>query len=247
MRTVIAWKTFAILVIACAIASMLVVPYQVALSPDLASYGAILYFNAFLQGLIIFSIATFLGLILSEKVGFDLPVLEGRHKMENFKEILMPSALWGLLAGALITLLALPFGSSSMELLAADSIVPVWARFLALFYGGIAEEVLMRLFAMSLFAWIFIKIKVPKKISIWIAIIISAVLFGLGHLPFTAGLTEITADVVARAVVLNGAGAVIFSLLYWRRGLESAIIAHFFAGIILRFISPQIALLIIYS
>ena len=204
-----------------------------------------LYVMAFVQGLIVFSIATFFGLIFARKVGFGLPVLEGEHKLESLKEIVTPSILWGLFSGVLITLCAIPFGARSLELMAAELAVPVWARFFSLFYGGIAEEVLLRLFVMSLLVWILMKTKVPKNTSIWVAIMLSAVLFGLGHLPITSALTTITADIVARAVLLNGIGAIVFSLLYWKKGLESAMIAHFSADIVLRFIAPLVATLLL--
>ena len=247
MKQIINWRTFAILVAACVISSVLTVPYQANLAPGLADLGALLYISAFLNGVIFFSVATFLGLILAPKVGFELPILEQENKLATLKSILPVSVLWGLLAGIIIILCAIPFGNASLEIMAAELAVPVWARFLALFYGGIAEEVLLRLFVMSLFAWVLIKIKVPKNISIWAAIIISAVLFGIGHLPFTGTLTEITANIVARAIVLNGIGAIIFSLLYWKKGLESAMIAHFAAGIVLRFIAPPVAQLILLA
>jgi membrane protease YdiL (CAAX protease family) len=43
----------------------------------------------------------------------------------------------------------------------------------------------------------------------------------------------ITPMVVTAAVVLNGIAGVAFGYLYWKRGLEAAIIAHFFADIVL--------------
>ena len=255
MKKIINWKTFFILTAACTITSVMIIPYQIALSPNLAGAGSVLaddvgpaiYAAAFLQGLVIFSIVTFLGLILAPKVGFSLPILEGDNKLDYLKKILAPSILWGLAGGILITLLAIPFGEASIELFVVEMYVPLWARFLAIFYGGIAEEVLMRLFVMSLFAWAFMKIKVQKDVSIWIAIIISTVLFGVGHLPMTGAFIEITATVVLRAIILNGAGSIIFSLLFWKKGLESAIIAHFFATGFLRFVTPYIGYLIITS
>jgi membrane protease YdiL (CAAX protease family) len=236
--------TFSILVGACVVGSVFVIPFQIGLSPALADLGIELYFAAFIQGLVLFSIVTFFGLILARKVGFTLPILEGEHKRENFVAILKPSILWGVLSGVLIILLALPFGDITFDLLKAEMAVPIWAGFLASFYGGIAEEVLMRLFVMSLLTWIFMKIKLSRDTSIQVAIIISAVLFGLGHLPITGALTDITAVVVARAVLLNGIGAIIFSLLYWKNGLESAMIAHFSADIVLHVITPSIARLL---
>jgi len=59
------------------------------------------------------------------------------------------------------------------------------------------------------------------------------VLFGLGHLPATANILPLTPLVITRAVVLNGVGGVIFGWLYWKRGLESAMVAHFSADLIL--------------
>ena len=151
IKTIVNWKTFLILLVACGVTSVLVIPYQAGLNPALSELGAMLYLGAFLQGTIIFSIVTFLGLILARKTGFSLPILEDNKKLETLKSIAGPSILWGLIGGILITLLAFLFGNISLELFAVELAVPMWARFLAIFYGGIAEEVLLRLFIMSFF------------------------------------------------------------------------------------------------
>jgi membrane protease YdiL (CAAX protease family) len=39
--------------------------------------------------------------------------------------------------------------------------------------------------------------------------------------------------VILRAVLLNGLGGIVFGYLYWKRGLEAAMIAHFSADIVL--------------
>jgi len=120
-----------------------------------------------------------------------------------------------------------------------------WKALLASFYGGIGEEVLLRLFLVSLFVWITFKIKKdengnPTVLGIWLSIILAAVFFGLGHLPATAQITKLTGIVIIRAVVLNGIGGIIFGRLYWKKGLESAIIAHFSTDIVLHVITPFI-------
>ena len=58
------------------------------------------------------------------------------------------------------------------------------------------------------------------------AIILAALLFGVGHLPATALIVPLTPVVIARAIVLNGIGGLLFGWLYWRRSLEAAMIAH---------------------
>ena len=73
----------------------------------------------------------------------------------------------------------------------------------------------------------------PTLAVLWIANILAAVLFGLGHLPATAALVPLTPLVVARALVLNGVIGIGFGYLYFKHGLESAMISHFSADLIL--------------
>jgi len=152
----------------------------------------------------------------------------------------------GIIAGILIVLIGIPFNKFIPELLSLQAPVTFWKALLASFYGGIAEEILLRLFLVSLFVWITFKIKKdkdgrPTVFGIWLSIILAAVFFGLGHLPATAQITNLTGIVIVRAVVLNGVGGIIFGWLYWKKGLESAIIAHFSADIILHIITPFVA------
>jgi len=106
--------------------------------------------------------------------------------------------------------------------------------FLASFEGGITEELLLRLFVMSAVVWLLTRIwrRGPPAVF-WVANLVAAVLFGLGHLPATAALVPLTPIVVTRAIVLNGLAGVVAGWLYWRRGLESAMVAHFAADIVL--------------
>jgi len=181
-----------------------------------------------------------------------LPILQGalkgKNKTKELKAILLPSVFWGVLAGVLIILFSLPFNYWIPELSSSEAAPAVWKGFLASFYGGIAEEVLLRLFIVSLIVWITFKIKKtkdgnPTNFGIWIAIILSAILFGIGHLPATAQIVPLTGLVVFRAILLNGIGGIIFGWLYWKKGLESAIIAHFSTDIVLHVITPTVILI----
>jgi membrane protease YdiL (CAAX protease family) len=73
----------------------------------------------------------------------------------------------------------------------------------------------------------------PSDAVFWIANVLAAVLFGLGHLPATSLQVPLTPLVVTRAVVLNGLLGIVFGWLYWKRGLEAAIISHFSADLVL--------------
>ncbi|MFC6976650.1 type II CAAX prenyl endopeptidase Rce1 family protein [Halomicroarcula sp. GCM10025709] len=60
----------------------------------------------------------------------------------------------------------------------------------------------------------------------WAAIVVSAVLFGVGHLPALAQSVSLTPALIARTVLLNAVAGVLFGWLYWRRSLEAAMVAH---------------------
>ncbi|MBI4814136.1 MAG: CPBP family intramembrane metalloprotease [Methanobacterium sp.] len=250
MKLNINWKLFLILFVASIIASLLVLPYALALSPALASvFTPVVLIAQLIQSIILFAIAILVGLYLAKRVGFGLPVLEGwleGKEVGNYlKSILGISVGSGVLAGILIILFSFLFTSASSVLQGAELSVPLWKSFLASFYGGIGEEILFRLFVMTVIVWIFYKIKKtpegkPTTIGISLAIIITAILFGIGHLPITGSIIAITPLVIVRAIVLNGIGAIIFGWLYWKKGLESAMISHFSADIVLHVIFPLI-------
>lgn len=102
----------------------------------------------------------------------------------------------------------------------------------SVFYGGVIEEVLMRLMLMSLFSWILWKLfyrKAPQPSSsvFIVANILSALLFALGHLPGAVGVFgSISLPVLVRTVLLNGVFGVTFGWLYRRYGIQYAMIGH---------------------
>ena len=113
-----------------------------------------------------------------------------------------------------------------------------WQGLLASFYGGIDEELLLRLFVLSFLAWLghFLSRTAdgkPTLAVLWIANVLAAILFGLGHLPATAALLPLTPLVILRALVLNGVAGIAFGYLYFTRGLESAMLSHFIGDLIL--------------
>ena len=248
MKISINWKLFIILLVASFITTLMVLPYTLALSPSLANvFTPFVLIAQLIQTLVIFSVAIFIGLILYKRVGFNLPVLEGwleGKEVSNYlKSILSISIGLGLLCGILIVILSFLFTPVSSIFQNASISIPTWKAFLACFYGGIGEEILLRLFLMTLIVWIIFKIKKtadgkPTTIGIWLAIIISAIIFGLGHLPITSTVTSITPIIILRAIILNGIGGIIFGWLYWKKGLESAMISHFSTDIVLQVIFP---------
>ena len=109
--------------------------------------------------------------------------------------------------------------------------------FLASFCGGIDEELMLRFGFLTLLAWLIVKVtRIPvgrtTAAVFWAANILAALAFGAGHLPATRALVPLTSIVVLRALSLNGYMGIILGYLYWKRGLECAMVAHFCADIV---------------
>ena len=113
---------------------------------------------------------------------------------------------------------------------------PRWENFTASFYGGLNEELLFRLLGLSATAWLLSRVWAsggPTDTALWVANMIMAVLFGLGHLPAArAVMGSITPLLVGRALALNTPIALICGWLFWRFGIEAAIVAHFTADLV---------------
>ena len=87
---------------------------------------------------------------------------------------------------------------------------------------------------MSLLVWLGWRLLqrrsgIPRPILVWVAILMTAILFGIGHLPAAAMLGILTPAMAILIVSFNALGGIFFGWLFWRYGLESAIIAHMMA------------------
>lgn len=111
--------------------------------------------------------------------------------------------------------------------------IALWKKLLASFYGGITEEVLCRFVILS---YILRALQKYTKISIHncvnCAIIFSALLFSIGHLPQLYAITTPSCSGVVSIVSLNSIGGIVFGALYTQHCLVSAILAHFVADLV---------------
>ena len=98
-------------------------------------------------------------------------------------------------------------------------------------YGAVIEEVMMRLFAMSLVSFVLFKLferkeEQPSNKMFVIANVVTAMLFAVGHLPATVLMIGTSPIVIARCFLLNGGIGLLFGWLYRKYGLRYAMIAH---------------------
>ncbi len=195
------------------------------------------------QSSILVAIVVFFGIKLSTKVGLQTPLIDSYmtgRPVPQAKHLCKVAILSGLLVAAAILALEFIF-TSLIPVLGTLTTTPLWQGLLASFYGGITEELIMRYFLMSLVAWMLFKLF--KTSSSWVmysAILSTAILFGILHLPAMEALVDLTPLIIVRTVLLNSIGGVVFGYLYWKHGLEYAMVSHFTADIFIQTLSKVI-------
>jgi membrane protease YdiL (CAAX protease family) len=249
-------KVFVVLFLGALLGVVTILPYVLTMTPLPPAYQSqlgLVWLSSIIQNGVIFGVATALGLWIGGKVGLGAPMLRdwlagNPEAPRAFRAGLPLAVVLGVASSVLVVLLDLVVFQPLMPATTAASpsqlIPPAWQGFLASFYGGIDEELLLRLFLMSLLVWIGCKLtrtSTPGSAVAWTANILAAVLFGAGHLPATAALYPLTAVVVVRALVLNGLIGVATGWLYWRRGILLAMAAHFSADLVLHVLLPLVA------
>jgi hypothetical protein len=198
-----------------------------------------------IQPTILLFVAVWIGIALAHKVGLSAPLAEavasGASVSKAIQPQLLPAIIGGLVGG--IALVAIEFFAKPLlpidfvtQAEAFSGNTPFLTRIL---YGGITEELLLRWGLMTLFVWsgwrIFAKGQgKPSALYFVMAIVLSAFLFGLGHLPlaFLFG-TQITTSVITYVIVGNSIFGLIAGYLYWQKGLEAAIIAHMLVHVVI--------------
>jgi len=250
------WKEYLILAVAGLFGYLIALPTTWSFIKETADKAGIpfqlLVGEQIIQSTIWILLAVGIGLLVSRKTGLGAPILEaylnGKSVRTELRSRILPSVSLGVLGASAAKILDVWFFIPRMPgFSSVISETSGWKGFLASFYGGITEEILSRLLFLTLLAWVLswfshTKDEQPTKTAMWIAILGSAVIFGLGHLPATLMTNPFSLMILARAILLNGILAAIFGYLYWKRGLEYSIMAHFSADLMVHVILPAIML-----
>jgi hypothetical protein len=184
------------------------------------------------QSALLVALAVWGGTALAPALGLRAPAFEAAATRRPIMPALTPQILPGLFAGVLGGLLlfaSLRLSPAAIAMLQGQWNPPLYARVL---YGGITEEVLLRWGLMTVFTWLAWRFLQGKRGAVnpaftWLAMALSALLFGVGHLPVAFYLIgSLSGPVVVFVVGLNATFGLLFGWLFWRWGLESAMVAH---------------------
>ncbi len=251
-----------ILWLASSLSTVAILPYVTALAPDVLdaaaqemqiSVSTVIVISS-VQSFIMLGIATFTGLWAAKKLSLGAPlidaVLNKRPLPYDPKKTALCVVAVSLATGAIIYVLEMTtFSSVSAQLAIQSSEIELWKGTLASFYGGLAEEIQLRLFLLSVTAlairYVANTMSSERKGAgdltngvFWTANVLAAVLFGLLHLPVAAELMPLTPLYVARIILLNGIVGLIAGLFFRNRGIEMAILFHFILDLFLIVLVP---------
>ncbi|MBM4222779.1 MAG: CPBP family intramembrane metalloprotease [Gammaproteobacteria bacterium] len=217
-------KRFYLLWLASVLGAVAVLPYATTLASIELSTAVLL--ATLIQASIIYGVLIFFGIIFAENANFQIT---------SSKQCIAPSIISGLVVGLVLKLLDHFILKHHVNILMNTlPHVDFSYRMLASFYGAINEEVLCRLFCVSLVALLLQKVtNLREKFVAVLSISFCALLFAVGHLPmlYKIVVNPNIYDIV-RILFLNGFAGMIFGLLYWRYGLMAAMLSHFVADLV---------------
>lgn len=232
------WRAALLIGAAGALGGALLVPYVRALLPAArAAPIGLVVADATIKSAILCFFAAWAGLRLGAAVGLDAPWV--RRAVDRTapppRGRFAQAALLGALAAVLVVAAdAALFAHARPPAPALGGMR--WRGFLAAFYGGIVEETLMRLLVMTALARLAMWLTRARTLSPALAataMALAALAFGAAHLPAAAQLGPLDALVVTRVVALNCVFGLVCGWLYWRRGFEHAVVAHFVGDLVL--------------
>ena len=190
----------------------------------------------------LFAVTIYAGLYLGRSVGLGAPLLEGWSRGEPVRDRALSALKIALAIG-----LGVAAAKYFLDLVVFSPFVPAtlstWRQvpFMFLlpipFQQGIGDEIIYRLFWMTVIVWIIWKIRGSGDAPLndpayWAGIILVGILSIPGL--FLGGTTGL---VILQYAVLILAGAIPFGWLYWKKGIESALVAHFVSSVALVLVS----------
>jgi membrane protease YdiL (CAAX protease family) len=177
----------------------------------------------------------FIGLVLSRKLG--LPEIWDSD-ISNRQRFLIP-ALVGLGVGIVIIIGDLVF--SPINGIGHFPHPPFPASIVASIAAGIGEEVMFRLFFISFWTWLVSKIILRGRWQTqvyWVISLVSAIAFGLGHLPgvmFLKGWTsmaQVPPILMVEMILLNGILSLFAAYYFKKYGFLAPVGIHFWADMV---------------
>jgi hypothetical protein len=169
---------------------------------------------------------------------------------ERGRRILLTRSALAVVAGAVLglVLLAILAGLARVEpalraRMAGRLGEPAWRPWALAFESSIVEEVIFRLFLMTLAAWAVTRLlsrRAAGPLPFAIGLAVSTLAFGAAHVPAWTAVAGPSLLLVGGVVALNGIGGLLLGWVYWRWGLLLAILCHAAGDVVVQSLGPRL-------
>ncbi len=185
--------------------------------------------------LVVYGGLGFLGLQLSQKLGFSAP---WDSDVSNRQRFLIP-LLVGMGTG--VFFIVVDALLRNLHTLGPLPHPPFPTSIVASAVAGIGEEVIFRLFFIPFWTWLISVVLLKGRWSneiFWIVAVFSAVAFALGHLPSVMvvfgieSIDQVPVALMGEIIVLNGALSLLAAYYLRRYGFLAAVGIHFWTDIV---------------
>jgi hypothetical protein len=216
------WRTLWILVVLWFLANLAAIPLLQATNEPIEPvwlWGGYTAVMAVLSGI---------GLRLANRTGLGAPLIEGLLDKSEIGDWARNALAWALLAAIVGSAIVLPMSLNADR----EGYPASWQLLLASIKAGVTEEIFMRLLLLSFFAWLGSLVSKdsdgrPTRAVFWVAIVICALLFGGSHVESRLAIPGITVSDLVIIMVVNTLLGIVLGWLFWKLGLECAMLAHF--------------------
>ena len=254
------WKLYGVLLILLALGVLAKVPVfilveQLTDKPEV--WGQVSLFIFIEQFLIFGVVPAALGLLLMPKLGLHMPLTENwllgeSHEVDLWK-LLRESVLFtlGLAIIGIVIQLLIEQDLNALGLDVGQNLQPNaqttwWSMLLLSFSAGVVEEIVFRLGLLTILAWGMNFLWKPrggqlKPGAFWAVNILAALFFSLAHFVNYSSLeVSLTFGLIWKTIAGNSLAALVFGWLYWKRGLESAMLTHFSLDVCIYVLAPPL-------
>lgn len=200
-----------------------------------------------MQAALLMGLTAFAGLRMGYRVRLGSPLVQQLINRRPYRawrmQWLWQSLLFGVLAGAGAVTTSALFDVWAPASAGASVAAPTpFNAFWVSMYDGVAGEIQLRLFLMTLLVWLYAR---PQKAmpSSWVyvaAIVVAGIFPSLSYASIPHAVLQLEPTAVARFVTLNAIGGVVFGWMYWKRGFEMAVTTHFSTALVLHIIGPLV-------
>jgi len=185
-----------------------------------------------LNPFILLTIAVVVGSLLYRRTELGVPLIHAILEKKFDSRILKAQLKWAVILGIPTGLFLYYFSEGAAKIYSAE-FSELSSEFtpsipMKILYGGITEEIQLRFGLMTLFVWLLLlATKRLNNFVFWTGIILSSLLFGAGHLGVLfQSIDSPSAGMILYVILGNSVAGIAFGWLYWKKGLESSMMAH---------------------